>query len=318
MGTTRIKVIDLSSGQEQIKTSRKHAEKLAGAAKIKASSPEGVLARREEKKAKKESTSGTTPGPSNPLAPSVADVKAEFIKPPAQLKKTTDKKLTLRQHHLGQKYLRAAQLIEKNKLYPAKEAFELLSKTSITKFDPTVEIHLNVVDSNLRGKVNFPHPTGPKKEKRYLLFSASSAPSKPSMPSVIWGDEKTIDDIETGKLRPNRDFDVVIAQPKFMPQLAKVAKILGPAGMMPNPKNKTVTENVTSALEGPSEASFEYKTDPTAPIVHTTLGKLSYRAEKLTQNLKALIVAIGPSKIKKAVLCSTMSPPVKLDLSTIN
>ncbi len=315
MGTTRIKVIDLSSGQEQIKTSRKHAEKLAGAA---------VLKGKKQKPATPEDTEVKPETTKVPSPQSVQTVAAQ--KPPSAptvIKKQSVPTTISRHHHLGQKYLQAAQLIEKNRLYPAKEAFELLTKTSITKFDPTVEIHLNVVDSNLRGKVNFPHPPTQKREKKYLVFSdqKSTLPADRSAAGgqqLIWGDEKTIAEIESGKLRPNRDFDIVIAQPKFMPQLAKIAKILGPAGMMPNPKNKTVTNNIASALESASSASFEYKTDPTAPIVHTTLGKLSYRTEKLTQNLKALILAIGPTKIKKATISSTMSPGIKLDLSTIN
>ena len=143
--------------------------------------------------------------------------------------------------------------------------------------------------------------------------------SKPSVPSVIiiWGDQQTIADIESGKVKPNRDFDMVLAQPKFMPALAKIAKILGPAGLMPNPKNNTVVENVLSALEETASATFEYKTDPSAPIVHTKIGKLSNKPQELEENLKALIFAIGPTKIKKAVITSTMSPGIKLDVATI-
>ena len=225
--------------------------------------------------------------------------------------------------HTGKKYLVATALIDKNKIYPAAEAIDLLYKTSITRFDPTVEVHFNVTDKNVRGSVNFPHAVAVKKERKILVFSdppAGKADKQSSISDkhIIWGNENTIADIESGKLKPNRDFDMVLAQPKFMPALAKIAKILGPAGLMPNPKNNTVVENVVSALEGAASATFEYKTDPSAPIVHTKLGKLSYKPEQLTENLKALVTAIGPAKIKKATLTSTMSPPIKTDITTIN
>ena len=317
MGTTRIKVIDLSSGEQEIKTSRKHAEKLTGVAKIKATGPEGTLARRGEKREKEEVIKGpkesevkTTSGPSVPPKPSA----------PPVIKKQSPSVVARKPgslHHLGQKYLSANQLIDKNKLYPAREAIGLLFKTSPTHFDPTIEIHLNVTDKNMRGNVNLPHAVNTKKQKKILIFASQSATTPKTFFQIIWANEKTIDEIDSGKLKPNRDFDIVIAQPKYMPQLAKVAKILGPRGLMPNPKNNTVTENVASALESASGTTFEYKSDPSAPIIHTKLGKLSYKPEQLEENLKTLFFAIGPNKIKKAVIKSTMSPAIKLDLSSI-
>ncbi|KKS04094.1 MAG: 50S ribosomal protein L1 [Candidatus Curtissbacteria bacterium GW2011_GWA2_41_24] len=295
MGTTRIKVIDLSGEQKEIKTSRKHAEKLSGLAKIRQEKkPKAEVSKEpEEQKITPPSTSSqpsepSVPSqPSEPSQPSPPSVLPEPSVPPV-IKKQSVPIVTKKLRHTGKKYLVATALIDKNKIYPAAEAIDLLYKTSITRFDPD--------------------PPAGKAGKQ------SSISDK----HIIWGNENTIADIESGKLKPNRDFDMVLAQPKFMPALAKIAKILGPAGLMPNPKNNTVVENVVSALEGAASATFEYKTDPSAPIVHTKLGKLSYKPEQLTENLKALVTAIGPAKIKKATLTSTMSPPIKTDITTIN
>jgi len=322
MGTTRIKVIDLSSDEKEIKTSRKHAEKLTGAAKLRrekkpkkevSKGPKGTEVTKvgEETTATTESTQAagitepTEPSqPSKPSAPSEPPAKSAAGEKPQSL------------HHKGHKYLAAKQKIENGKQYPAKEAIALLSETSTTKFDPTVEIHLAVADKNIKGAVNLPHPFAVKtKEKRYLVFSEKK--QEVDGEKIIWGDEKTIGDIESQTLKPGRDFDAVISTPKFMPALAKIAKILGPAGVMPNPKNKTVTEDISQALNSKDEG-FTFKCEQQAPIIHTKLGKLSAKPEDLEENLKALIFAIGPGKIKKATLNSTMGPGIKLDISSFS
>ena len=329
MGTTRIKVIDLSGEQKEIKTSRKHAEKLTGAAKFKETKkPKAKVGEKPEEKTVTESTENklkSTELTSSPVSAPLESSEPSVIKKPSAQPASVKSVVARKSKHLrhtGKKYLVATALIDKNKIYPAAEAIDLLYKTSITRFDPTVEIHFNVTDKNVRGSVNFPHAVAVKKERKILVFSdppAGKADKQSSISDkhIIWGNENTIADIESGKVKPNRDFDIVLAQPKFMPALAKIAKILGPAGLMPNPKNNTVVENVLSALEETASATFEYKKDPSAPIVHTKLGKLSYKPEQLTENLKALVTSIGPAKIKKATLTSTMSPPIKTDITSI-
>lgn len=314
MGTTRIKVVDLSSDQEQIKTSRKHAEKLSGVAKLKATGPEGALALKEEKKPKgreglkgKEELEGKSSEPSIPSEPSQPSVSPT---PPVPI----PSKKPLKRRHLGKNYREALSLIESGKAYSVSEVIDLLSKTSFTKFDPTVEIHLNVTDKNIRGKVNFPKTIAGKKEKRILVFAEGKIESKQQ---VIWATDQTIDEIATGKLRPKRDFDMVVATPKFMPQLAKIAKILGPAGLMPNPKNGTVVEDITAYLNSPISDGLEYKTDPSAPIIHSQLGKLSFGKENLEKNLKTLITSIGPAKIRTMTLTTTMGPPLRVDTTSL-
>ncbi len=318
MGTTRIKVIDLSSDQQEIKTSRKHAEKLAGVAKIK--KPEKSVARETEPENQLVKEEGLTQK-TQPVEKSedqqteIAETSAN--KPPTtgepQAAKVTTPRTTT--HHAGKKYQNAKKLVE-NRLYSVSEAIALLPKTSITSFDPSVEVHFNVVDKNIKGSTTLPHEVkSKKKEIKYLIFSSKQ--STLNQKSIIWGDEKTIDDIQTGKLKPNRDFNLVISTPEFMPSLAKIAKILGPAGLMPNPKNGTITEDVQKTIKSQDAEGYKFKTDPNAPVVHAKIGKLSQKSEELSDNLKTLILAIGPSKIKKAVIVTTMGPAVKLDIASI-
>ena len=322
MGTTRIKVIDLSSDEKEIKTSRKHAEKLTGAAKLK---EEKKPKKRQKGKEGQEDLEGTEGKQEKPVQastekPSVSSQPSKPPQSPAPPQPSEpsqpSKSSKPSSHHKGHKYLAARQKLEKGKQYGAKEAISLLNETSTVKFDPTVELHLNVVDKSIKGTVSLPHPFETKtKEKRYLVFSEKK--EEVDGVKVIWGDDKTITDIETGQLKPGRDFDAVVSTPQFMPKIAKIAKILGPAGLMPNPKSKTVTEDIEKALKTKNDG-LALRCELQAPIIHTKLGKLSAKSEELEENLKALIFAIGPQKIKKAVIKSTMSPSIRLDISSIS
>lgn len=337
MGTTRIKVIDLSGQQQEIKTSRKHAQKLAGPSRLDRPVETDIVKLKEEKPATTEGTElkpentekksvesakSSVPSAVTTSVPSVIKNKSATVKPSVPI--------VVARRHKGKKYLNALKLVDKNKLYPAKEAIDLLYKTSTSNFEPTVEAHLNIIDKNVRSSINFPHPIGPKKAKKYLIFSDQQLfESEPqsrrlatSNQQLIWGNENTIKDIAAGKLKPHKNFDQVFASPKVMPQLAKVAKILGPHGLMPNPKNGTIItqdpqEFVQGLLNRP-ETGYDLKIDPTAPIIHTKLGKLSAKPQQLEENLKALIAAVGPTKIKKAVISSTMGPAIKVDPTTIS
>ena len=338
MGTTRIKVIDLSSDQKEIKTSRKHArlasqpkraEKLAGVAAVKKNtkvtkeSQPKAGSPLEEKETQTESAQEILPKADTETQERAETEETKNPEPEqseasdTSIPTTTPVSSKKRLHHKSKKYQAAKKLVD-DKVYSTKEALGLLPKTSITKFDPSVEIHLNVVDKNVRAKVTFPHPTGTKtKEKKYLVFNDKpSAAKAPAGKQIIWGDEKTISQIESGQLKPQKDFDVVIANPKFMPLLTKVAKILGPRGLMPNPKNGTVTDDVEKFFAQGTDASTHFKTDPTAPIIHAKIGKLSQGESQLAENLKTLVVAIGPSKIRKSVITSTMGPAIRFDPTT--
>lgn len=317
MGTTRIKVIDLSSDEKEIKTSRKHAEKLAGIARLETAKTDKKPATDTQEteiiKTQHSVPSDTASEPSQitkPVEPSPTSDEPVQSTPKAATTATRT-----RHHHIGKKYQAAKKLVE-DKTYAAKDALQLLPKTSITHFDPSVEVHLNVTDKNIKASINFPHPTGAKtKLKRYLVFSEKTVASK--VANIIPANEKTIADIQEGKLKPGRDFDAVITTAKFMPDLAKIAKILGPRGMMPNPKNGTVTSDIEKFFAQGQSSTSVLKTDPTAPIIHVKIGKLSQKQDELRENLKALILGIGPSKITKAVIASTMGPAIKLDTSSI-
>ena len=336
MGTTRIKVIDLSSDKKEIKTARKHAEKLSGVAKLKGS-PKAVKAKEEPrvteelKPATTEVAEDTAIGakPREPAKRKTTDQTEETVVT-QEPTKSSSLAVVRKHHHLGKKYAKAAALVDHHKLYPPAEALELLTKTSITRFDGTVEIHFNVTDKNLRGNVALPHHVTQKKakEKKYLIFSDSpssqiQAEEKPETkgPRLVFGNQKTIEEIAAGTLKPNRDFDKVLASPKFMPNLAKVAKILGPAGLMPNPKNDTIIDGdvkkFLAQVPKDDDGKLEYKTDPNAPIIHSVLGKLSDKPQNLSENLKTFVTAIGPAKITKAIITSTMGPGIRIDISAL-
>lgn len=287
MGTTRVKLVDLSSDKAEVKTSRKHA------AKIK---PQVEDSKTPQETAAVENSAENLPTKTAPIT-------APSAKKP---KKHT--------YHLGKNYQQASLKIDKSKTYPAEDAIKILKDVSFTKFDPTVEVHLNVTEKNLHGQVNFPHLIGPKKQKRYLVFSNKF---KSDNKNVLTADEESISLIEKGELKPGRDFDVVIASPALMPNLIKVAKVLGPSGMIPNPKNGTITDNPQELIDSRDPNADEFRSDPQAPIIHSKLGKLSANDTQIKDNLKALIAAIGPSKIRRTTISATMSPGIKIDVLSL-
>src|SRR5579872_2915920 len=190
-------------------------------------------------------------------------------------------------------YQKAAAQIDKSKHYSLKDALSLLEKTHLAKFDETVELHINTTQSGLSGQVMLPHGTG--KSVRVAIV----APSK---------DAKAADDllkeIEAGKI----NFDILIATPDAMPKLAKVAKVLGPKGLMPNPKAGTITPNPDAVAKQYAGGQMHYKTEAKMPILHAAVGKLSFGAEKLAENVQSFLKAVKMENIKKVTIKSTMSP----------
>lgn len=195
----------------------------------------------------------------------------------------------------GRKYQEASKDLDRSKTYPIPEAVELIKKLSTTKFIGTLEAHINTIQTGIRGLVSLPFVSG--KKLRILEFA---------------GDDSVIDTINKGKI----DFDIVITTPEFMPKLAKVAKILGPRGLMPNPKNGTITNNLKKTAESFQEGKTEYKTEPKTPVIHLGLGKLNQPTEELTANIKTLLQTIGKTKIKQVKLSPTMGASVKVDLAS--
>jgi len=191
----------------------------------------------------------------------------------------------------GKAYLSAKKLIEPGKLYPISEAIELVKKTSITEFDGSVEVHLNTKEKGIRGQVSFPHGIG--REVRVAIAN-----------------DELIDKVINGKI----DFDILVSSPVMMPKLVKVAKILGPRGLMPNPKTGTISDKPEELAKKLSSGQIQFKTESEAPIIHMVIGRVSFPAKHLEENFSALLKAIGTDKIKSVFLKSTMSPSIRVKI----
>ena len=200
------------------------------------------------------------------------------------------------------------------------EAIQKVKETSKTKFDPTVEVHINLElekkgEQSVRFTTTLPHGTG--KTKKVAVFASRKVPN-----ADLELTEDDIAKIDKNTIRPKVDFDILVAEPKFMPKLAKVAKILGPAGVMPNPKTGTVTEDVEKAVEQIKKGKVEVRTEPVAPVIHTIIGKKSFEDNKLEENFNELINAIRSNKpakakpnfIRSVFVTSTMGPSFSVDV----
>jgi len=209
--------------------------------------------------------------------------------------------------------------IDKNKAYPIDEAIGLLKKVAKTKFDSGVELHLNLGidtkagDQQIRSSVTLPHGTG--KSKRIAAFTSDPAKAKKAG-ATIAGAEELIDEI---KKTEKTDFDVAVAEPAMMKNLAKIAKTLGTRGLMPSPKTGTVTPDIEKAIKELTGGKINFKNDDTANI-HQLIGKISWESDKLKQNIETFLDAINKAKpatskgeyIKSATLCTTMSPGIRV------
>ena len=207
----------------------------------------------------------------------------------------------------SKKYLEAIKDLDRSKFYPLTEAVDLVKKVSYSKFDGTLEAHINTHTTGIRGLISLPYASG--KKIRILAFGKGAEESG----ADIFGDDSTLDNISKGKI----EFDILITTPDWMPKMAKLAKILGPKGLMPNPKNGTITEDLIKSVESFQGGKTEYKTEPKVPVIHLAFGKLTQPNEELEANIKTLYQILGKSRISKITLSPTMGPGVKLDLSSI-
>ncbi len=227
----------------------------------------------------------------------------------------------------SKKYLEALGKVEKGKLYTLDEAVKLVKDTSISKFDGTIEIavRLNLDtkknDQQLRGAIVLPHGTG-KNMKVLVLAKADQAKAAVEAGADYVGDVDMIGKIEKENWF---DFDVIIATPEMMPLLGKLGKVLGPKGLMPNPKTGTVTTDTKKAVEDVKKGRVEYRTDSYANV-HAVVGKASFDDNKLAENVKAFMDVIIKSKpqaakgvyLKGVSLSSTMGPGVKVDITSFD
>lgn len=211
------------------------------------------------------------------------------------------------------------------KLYTLEEALKLTKEKSKAKFDATVEVHINLNiekkiknDVNIRFSTTLPNGTG-KTKKVAVLASKKVANADLELM------ESDIEKLEKGTIRPKVDFDVLVAEPKFMPKLAKAAKVLGPAGVMPNPKTGTVTDNVEDAVTQVKKGKVELRTEKDNMVIHTLIGKCSFSEKALAENFYEIYNNLKQNKPAKAsqdwigsiYLSPTMGESYALNLSTL-
>ena len=222
----------------------------------------------------------------------------------------------------GKKYIEAAKNIERGNLYGKEEAIALVKKTAVAKFDETIEAHIRTgcdgrhADQQIRGAVVLPHGTG--KKVRILVFAkdAKAEEAKAAGADYVGGMEL----IEKIQKENWFDFDVVVATPDMMGVVGRIGRVLGPKGLMPNPKAGTVTMDVTKAIQDIKAGKIEYRLDKTN-IVHVPIGKASFSEEQLADNFQTLIDALNKARpaavkgqyLKSVTLTSTMGPGVKIN-----
>ena len=227
--------------------------------------------------------------------------------------------------NMGKKYKESIALIEKTKMYDPAEAVALVCQTAKAKFDETIELHIRLgvdsrhADQQVRGAIVLPNGTG--KTVRTLVFArGDNAKAAEEAGSDFVGAEDLVAKIQGGWF----DFDVVIATPDMMGVIGRLGKVLGPKGLMPNPKAGTVTPDVGRAVREAKAGKIEYRLDKTN-IIHCPIGKASFGAEKIAENFEALVSAVIKAKpaaakgqyIKSCVIASTMGPGIKINYTKL-
>lgn len=226
---------------------------------------------------------------------------------------------------MSKRYEEAKKLVETGKAYEAKEALELIEKMPKAKFDESVEMHIKLgvdsrqADQQVRGVIVLPNGTG-KNVKVLVIANDAKAKEAEAAGADFVGGEEMVQKIQTENWF---DYDVVVATPDMMAKLGRVAKLLGPKGLMPNPKAGTVTMDVTKAVKDIKAGKVEYRLDKTN-IIHCPIGKVSFGTEKLQENFNALLGAVLKAKpaaakgtyVKSLAISTTMGPGVKINPST--
>lgn len=225
----------------------------------------------------------------------------------------------------GKKYREAAKLVDRQQAYDPEEALDLVKKTAIARFDETVEVAVRLgvdprhADQQVRGAVVLPHGTG--KERKVLVFAKGDAVQEAEEAGADYvGAEDLVEKIQGGWL----DFDVAIASPEVMGMVGRLGRILGPRGLMPNPKSGTVTTEVGRAVKEAKAGKIEYRVDR-AGIVHCPIGRVSFEPARLLENLRVLIDALLRAKpaaakgqyMRGVALATTMGPGIKVNVQKL-
>ena len=226
----------------------------------------------------------------------------------------------------GKRYQETIKLVDREKAYDLQEAVELVKKTSTAKFDETVELHVRLgvdsrhADQQVRGAVVLPHGTG--KEVRVLVFAKGEKAAEAERAGADFvGAEDLVEKIQGENWF---DFDVVVATPDMMGVVGRLGRVLGPKGLMPNPKSGTVTFDIEKAVNDIKAGKVEYRLDKTN-IIHVPVGKVSFESEKLVENLKTILDAIIKAKpaaakgqyLRSINIASTMGPGIKINPSRV-
>lgn len=220
----------------------------------------------------------------------IEEVKAEK-KPEKKAKKQKIEETVKQPKVVGKRYAANKKMVDPTKAVIVTEAIVLLKKMKHTAFDESVELHMNVDEVGLRGEVELPYTTG--KSVRVAIV-----------------DDAMLEKLEKGVI----DFDVLITHPSYMPKLAKFAKVLGPKGLMPNPKAGTISLKPEEVAKKFSKGLLRWKTEAKFPLIHQMVGKMSHEDKQLVGNIEAFIKSVSTSHIVSAYVKSTMSPSVKLDI----
>lgn len=227
----------------------------------------------------------------------------------------------------GKKYNQAASLIEESRIYTLDEAVELLERTNTVKFDPTIEVHFNLnidprqADQLVRSTISLPNGTG--KTKRIAAFTdIGNEDELKKAGCVVAGGDDLIDSVLQGHV----DFDIAIATTGMMKKMGKVAKVLGPKGLMPNPKAGTVGDDLIAITAEITKGRFEFKNDKQGNV-HSIVGKLSFGSAKLKENIEYFVKAMKSARptgikgsaayINTVYLCNAMGPGIRLDVNNI-
>lgn len=222
----------------------------------------------------------------------------------------------------GKTYQTSSKLVDRNKLYELDEAIKLVKETAKAKFDETIEMHIRLgvdgrhADQQVRGAIVLPHGTG-KTKKVLVVAKGEKAQEAENAGADFVGAEDIIAKIQSENWF---DFDIIVATPDMMGQLGRLGRVLGPKGLMPNPKSGTVTFDIEKAVKEIKAGKVEYRLDKTN-IVHVSIGKASFEEKQLSENLQALIEALNKAKpaaakgtyLKSVTVASTMGPGIRLN-----
>jgi len=282
MGKIRTRILGMEEVEEKQKKEQKEKATQKKADKKKTS----VIASK-AKQSQKDLPAGKAGTASSPVAPR-SDKKSP------KRHKTISVKPRGKRYQEAKKIIYSSSEVEKNssrQVRTIKEAVKLLKQIHYAKFDESIELHLLVNEVGLKGEVELPHSTG-----------------KTVKVTVV--DDKVLEEIEKGKI----DFDILVAHPSFMPRLARFAKVLGPKGLMPNPKAGTISPKPEQLVKKFAKGLLRWKTEAKFPLIHQMIGKISFKDEDLIENGEKFITVVGPKHITKAYIKSTMSPSIKLKL----